>query len=118
MNDKQIQKMISDMYDDKQEDTIRGMVKDFYSRKNLSTALIVWIIGLIFAVPAVYCGIGLFRADNTQTQLIHATIFIVCIQNIALMKIFAWQMIHKNRTCREIKRLEIRIAELTQTMNK
>ena len=33
---------------------------------------------------------------------------------IGSMKIFAWEMIHRNSIRREIKRLELRIAELSQ----
>jgi hypothetical protein len=33
---------------------------------------------------------------------------------MAIMKIFAWQMIHRNSIKREIKRLELRIAELSE----
>jgi len=34
------------------------------------------------------------------------------------MKIFAWQMLHRNSIKREIKRLELRIAEMTKLLDK
>ena len=34
------------------------------------------------------------------------------------MKVFAWQMIHKNSVKREINRMELRIAELAGSVNK
>lgn len=45
-----------------------------------------------------------------------ATIFLVCAHWVDLMKIFAWQVIHRNGIKREIKRLELKIAELSQAI--
>ena len=116
MNEDDIRKMIDDKYDDSREDSIRSMIHDFYSRKMLSTAIYIWTCGLIFMAMMVFSGIKFFKTDQTQTQLMYAVIFIVATQFICLIKIFAWQMIHRNGIKREIKRLEIRPAELAQTI--
>jgi hypothetical protein len=47
----------------------------------------------------------------------YAGLFICFVQLLGLMKIFAWQMIHRNRITREIKRLEIRVAELAKSLD-
>ena len=44
----------------------------------------------------------------------YAAIFICCVQVIFLRKVIYWQMLHKNSVSREVKRLEVRIVELTQ----
>ena len=46
----------------------------------------------------------------------YAVIFGLFVEGIALMKIFAWQMLARNSVKREIKRLELRIAELNEAV--
>ena len=116
MNDEQIKKMLEDTYNNSKEDTLRSMVKEFYSRKMLSSIILVWAYAIIFFAGAAYCGIQFFKTDQARFQIMYAAIFVCCIQCIGLIKIFAWQMIHKNSIKREIKRLEIRIAELNETV--
>ena len=112
MDEELIKKMIEDGYDDEREDNIRSMLKDFYSRKMLSTAILVWVWAIVFLAGAVYTGIQFFKTDQIRAQIMHAALFIVCVQGISLMKIFAWEVIHRNSIKREIKRLELRIVEM------
>ena len=67
---------------------------------------------------AIFSGIKFFDADQLKDQLMYAVIFICSIQFICLMKIFAWQMIHRNGIKREIKRLEMKITQLTENAAK
>jgi hypothetical protein len=46
----------------------------------------------------------------------YAAIFVCCIQFCIFSKAKYWQMLHKNNISREIKRMELRIAELTETV--
>ncbi|MBN2271816.1 MAG: hypothetical protein JXN61_14450 [Sedimentisphaerales bacterium] len=57
-------------------------------------------------------------SDQTKSQIMLAAIFIICVHVIGLMKIFAWEMLHKNSIKREIKRLELRIVELSEAVGK
>ncbi|MHC4740968.1 MAG: DUF6768 family protein [Planctomycetota bacterium] len=112
MNQDELKKIIesTDLYDENREDGLRAMIGDFYSRKMLPTALLVWGMGIVFMAGAVLSGIMFFMTGITQYQIMWAVIFIICVQ----MKIFAWQMIHRNSIKREIKRLELRIVEMGQ----
>jgi Family of unknown function (DUF6768) len=116
MTDEQIRKIIEGPqdYEDIRENTFRSMLGDFYNRKMLFTATFVWVWGVAVVAGAVYCGVRFFDAEQTRAQIMYAAIFVCCIQFLALTKIFAWQMIHRNGILREIKRLELRIAELSQ----
>jgi len=116
MNDEQIRKVIEDTYDASRDDTYRSMLRDFYSRKMLSTAVLVWGFGLVFCAGAVYSGVEFLRSDRGKWQVMYAALFICFVHGIGLMKIFAWEMIHRHSIKREIKRLELRIAELTETV--
>ena len=106
MDQEQIKKIIEDTYDDSKEDNLLSMVGQLYSRKMFSS----------FIVLAVFCGIKFFQTQQVQYQIMYAAIFVCCIQFVTLRKNIYWQMLHKNSVSREIKRLEIRIAELNETV--
>ncbi len=118
MNDEQIRKIIDGPqdYDDSKEDSLCSMLSDFYSRKMLSTAILVWFWGIIFVAGAVYSAVKFFDAEQTRDQIMYAAVFVCLVQFLGLMKVFAWQMIARNSVKREVKRLELRIAELSASL--
>jgi uncharacterized membrane protein YbjE (DUF340 family) len=116
MNDEQMKKMLEDAYDESREETLRSMARDFYNRKMVSVVILVWIWAIFFIAAAAYAAIEFFRTDNTQYQIMYAAVFICCAEGLGLMKILAWQMMHRNSIKREIKRLELRISELSDIM--
>lgn len=120
MNDEELQKMVNDpdVYDDSREDTLRSMVSSFYSRKMLSTAIVVWASFLFCFGLAVASAVLFFRTDQIRYQLVYAALFVCFMQWSTLMKIFAWQTIHKNSIKREIKRLEIRVTEVQEMLRR
>ena len=116
MNEQELKKLLNDEYDESREDSIRGMLRNFYNKKMRSIVILVWSMALLFIAAAVICAVLFFRTDQTKYLILYAVLFIVFSQWINLMKIFAWLMIHRNSLKREIKRLELRIAELTETV--
>ncbi len=116
MDNEEIRKIIDDTYDESRENSIWSMVGDFYNRKMLSIVIFIWAWAMLLVVGAVYCAVRFFGNIETKSQIMYATIFLVCCQFLALVKIFAWQMIHRNGLRREIKRLELRIAELNESV--
>ena len=118
MNDELVKKIINGTYDEPREDTIGSMLKDFYNRRMLSIVVFVWVWGIFVAGVAIFGAVKFFAADQTRSQIMYAAIFICGCQFIGLMKIFAWQMIHRNSIKREIKRLELRIAALAESLEK
>jgi hypothetical protein len=118
MTDEQIRRILDDDYDPSRENPLMSMARDFYSRRMLSIALFVWFWGLLFIAGAVYSGIQFFKVDQTRAQIMYATIFTCSFICVAFMKVFAWQMIHRTGITREIKRLELRIAQLGEKDSK
>ncbi len=117
MTDEQIKRILDDDYDPSREGLLMSMAKDFYSKKMLSTIIVVWFWALLFMAGAVYSGIQFFKVEQTQSQIMHAAIFVCCVICVCFMKVFAWGMIHRNGIIREIKRLELRIAEMTKVLD-
>ncbi len=116
MNNEQIKQIIEDTYDKSKEDTIWSMVRDFYNKKMMSFVILLWIWAIIFIGGSVYCGIQFFKTAEIRYQIMYAAIFVCFVHGISAIKIFAWQLIHRNGLRREIKRLELRIAELVETV--
>ncbi|MHC4169958.1 MAG: DUF6768 family protein [Planctomycetota bacterium] len=116
MNDEQIKEIIDGTYDRSREDTIWSMFGDFYNRRMRSMVIFIWGWGLAIMAVTIFSAVKFFRVEQTKSQIMYAAIFICGCQFIALMKIFAWQLIHRNGIKREIKLLELQIAALGEAM--
>jgi glucan phosphoethanolaminetransferase (alkaline phosphatase superfamily) len=118
MDKEQIKKIIDspEEYDESKEDSYRSMMRDFFSKEMRWVMINVWVWFFIFLVPLVFSIIQFFRIDRVRDQIMYATIFICCCLGIGFIKAFGWVMMQKPRINRDIKRLELRIAELNETV--
>ncbi len=116
MNEEQIKKIIDGTYDESKEDSLFSIIGELYSKKMFPSFIIHAAYSLPFFAGAIYCGIKFFKTDQTQFQIMHAAIFVCCVQGMIFSKAKYWQMLHKINISREIKRLELRIAELNETV--
>ena len=116
MNNEQIKKMLEDTYDDSKEDSYRSMVRDFFSEKMRWVMITVWVWFFIFMVPIIISVIFFFMTDQTKFQIMYAAIFVCCTLSIGFLKVLAWVMLQRHSIKREIKRLELRIAELSEAV--
>ena len=116
MEDELIKKILEDTYDDSKEDNLLSMVGQLYSRKMFPSFIAHGAYSLPFIVLAIVCGFKFFATDQIQFQIMYAAIFVCCVEFVILRKNIYWQMLHKNSISREIKRLELRIAKLSETI--
>ena len=116
MSNEQIRRIIEDSYDDSKEETLRAMARHFYSRSMRSIVIMVWAWAIPFIALAVYSAMQFFKADQTQAQIMYAALFILGAHGVGLMKICAWEMWNRHSIRRDLKRLELRFAELSETL--
>ncbi len=116
MSNETIKKILEDSYDESKEDSLVSIGKEFYSRKLLSTAILVWGLGLVFLALVAHSAVQFLRSDQTREQIMYATLFICGVNGVGLMKIFAWEMVHRQAIKREIKKLELRVAQLSEAI--
>ncbi len=116
MNDEDIKKIIEDTYDESKEDTYRSMLSDFFSKKMRWFTINFYVWFFIFLVLIIISIIQFFRTDQTKFQIMYAAIFVCCSLSIGFIKAIAFVMISRHNIKREIKRLELRIVELHQTI--
>lgn len=74
-------------------------------------AFVFTFVGLAVAVIAAY---QFFHTDSTQAMIAWATCFLWFVIWIAMLKIWFWLEMQKNSITREIKRLELQVANLSR----
>lgn len=80
----------------------------------LNTMAAVWtFVALALAVFAAY---QFFQAQGTQAMIAWATAFLWFSLWVAMLKIWFWMEMQRLPITREIKRLELRIAELSRQL--
>jgi len=116
MNDEQLKKIIEDTYDESKEDTYRAMLRDFFSKKMRWFTINFYVWSIFFMAVAIISAIQFFRTNQTKFQIMYAAIFICCSLSVGFCKSVAFVMVSRHNIKREIKRLELRIAELNETV--
>jgi hypothetical protein len=118
MDKEQVKKIIDNApeYDESQEDTLVSMIGQLYSREMLPNFIVHGAYSLPFIALAIFSGVKFFMTGQLHIQVMHAALFVCSVQFIIFSKVKYWQMLHKNNISREIKRLELRIAELNETV--
>jgi phosphatidylglycerophosphate synthase len=98
------------------EGTYFSMFSDFYTRNNRVVIFWVWGNALVFLTLLVVTAILFFLTNNTQYHILYAALFICSVQVIILTKIVYFLAVIRNRTLRDVKRLELCIAEMNETL--
>ena len=118
MDKEQIKKIIDSPpeYDESKEDTYCAMARDFFSKKMRWFTINFYAWSFFFMAVCIISAIQFFRTDQTKSQIMYAAIFICCSLSVGFCKAIAFVMITRHNIKREIKRLELRIAELNETV--
>lgn len=114
MDDEQIRKIIEDTYDYSKEDTLKSMVGQWYKKKIRWTAIFFGIYCGFFHLLAIISAVLFFQVDQVKYQMMYVALFLFFMQRSALVKTIGWQRLNKHSVEREVKRLELRIAELNE----
>ena len=89
-----------------------SLLKEFYNRRMLSVIALTWVWVIIIFALGIFSAIKFFHSEQIKDLILYAVLFIVSIQWLALLKIFAWQFMHANSIRRDIKGLELRLTQL------
>jgi len=119
MNQEQMKKIFEDPleYDESKEDSFRPLIREWFGRKSRWIMINVYVWFLIFLVPMTMSAVLFFKTQQTKFQIMSAAVFVCCALSIGFLKVFAWVMLQRNSIKREIKRLELRVAELTRKID-
>ncbi|MBZ5585544.1 MAG: DUF998 domain-containing protein, partial [Acidobacteriia bacterium] len=88
--------------------------------KNTISSLVLgpwgWLQTIAFIALAAYSATQFFKVDQTRGQIMYAALFIMGAHGVGLMKIFAWEMLHRSSIRRDLRRVELRVAELGEML--
>lgn len=88
----------------------------FRSRQRWLVVL-VWFWSFVFFVLAVVCAFRFFGAEGVRGHVMWATIFLYSMLAVGLLKNWYWMLMNRNTLAREIKRLELQIASMRESMS-
>jgi Zn-dependent protease with chaperone function len=94
------------------DETVTGRVLAHFLRRTRWVAGFAWMkmIGTLL-ISAVSAGC-FFAAETTRAQIAWATLFMAGFVGFAMWWIWYWMILNRNDALRELKRLELQIAEL------
>ena len=119
MNNEQVKKIIDspEEYDNSKEETYASYAKDFFKNTQSWAIILIFVHFFGFLVLAIISGILFIVSETTKYQIMYAALFICFLHIAYLIKIFGWVWGCRNIISREIKRLELRIVELSEVVN-
>jgi uncharacterized membrane protein YciS (DUF1049 family) len=104
---------------DMNDATLRQLIGDMFKGKLRWTTFMVWIYIIAFTIVWVLCAVMFFATDpaNTKALIAWASGFLTAGLFIGMLKMWFWMAMNRNMLAREVKRLELRIAELQDSQS-
>jgi uncharacterized membrane protein YciS (DUF1049 family) len=100
----------------RQEPAIYEMVMETFRGRFRWLNVLVFTWSLVTVGLLCLLGYLFFHAESTQAMIAYATGFVWGLIWIAMMKIWFWLEMNKNSITREVKRLELQLANLSRRM--
>jgi glucose uptake protein GlcU len=99
------------------EQSIPQMVIDSFRSRHRWLVVLVFTISTVFFLLEFVVAYQFFQAESTRAMIAWATAFVVCVIIMYMMKIWYWMELNKNSLAREIKRLELELANLSRRLS-
>ncbi len=101
-------------FDPDREPPMRTQIAETFRGRFRWLARLAVFFRIVYLMIAVIAAIQFFRVDGTRELIAYATLFLISIVATVFIKLLYWILLIKNSVIREIKRLELQIAALTQ----
>jgi hypothetical protein len=93
---------------------IAGRMTDLFLRRSRWVAAFAWMkMGGTLAISMV-AGAAFFAAESTRWQIVCATLVTIGFVGFAMWWIWYWMVLNRNAALREMKRIELQLAELRE----
>jgi len=118
MDDEQVRKIIDspEEYDELREESYLSWAKSGFEHTQRWAVILVFVHFFSFFAAAIVFAILFFVVETTQYQIMYATLFVCSALIGYLIKVFGWIMVARNSLKKDIRKLELRIAELAETV--
>jgi uncharacterized membrane protein YciS (DUF1049 family) len=90
------------------------MLLDSFRGRNRFLNLMAFVATFIVMALLITSGYQFFQSESTRAMIAWASGFVTCAVATGLLKIWFWLELNKNAITREIKRLELQIANLSR----
>jgi hypothetical protein len=113
--EKELKKVLekNGVFDATKSETLRKEIIQMWCDKNLLRAKLVAWIFLLLSMGMMFFGyIGLRSAGNTRGMILWAIFFMIGFNSTILMKLWYWVVDAKLNIQKEVKQLQLQIAEL------
>lgn len=104
-------------YEATKENPLKEMLHSSFTGRMRWAAVITWSYLLLFTAIAVYSGSMFFLTDLIGEKILWAAVFLAAFIVISVVKLWYWMIANRNTITREIKRLELQIALLTEKLD-
>ncbi|MCH8830657.1 MAG: hypothetical protein IID45_13860 [Planctomycetes bacterium] len=102
----------------REEQSMLEMVADTFRGRHRWLVVMVFVATSVFVALSVFCGIQFYRADGIRELILWAGGFGFSLLAVMANKIWFWMELNKNAVTREIKRVELQIAQLAARLEK
>jgi uncharacterized membrane protein YciS (DUF1049 family) len=98
------------------EQSIPQMVIDSFRSRHRWLFVVAFTEGIVLFALEFVVAYQFFHAESTRAMIAWATGFVSCLFVIAMIKVWYWMELNKNSLAREIKRLELELANLSRRL--
>jgi uncharacterized membrane protein YciS (DUF1049 family) len=91
------------------------LIETFHGRNRWLNGL-AFIFTIAFTALVFVAAYQFFQAETTRTMIAWATAFVWGLLSVAMLKMWFWMEMHRFSLTREIKRLELQIANLSRQL--
>lgn len=99
------------------EQSLSQMVIDSFRSRHRWAAVLVFTIGTVLFLLEFVLAYQFFQAESTRAMIAWSTGFVVCAIVLYALKVWYWLELNKNSLAREIKRLELELANLSRRLS-
>ena len=92
--------------------TLREMIADSFRRRGRWIVIMVWIELYTFFALSVFCAWKFFHVTETRDLILWSVSFLLVALGTVMLKLWYWMLLNRNTVLREVKRLELQIAQL------
>lgn len=96
------------------EESLREFISAAYRGKLRWLMVLTAFWSLAFFALAVFAGFRFFDAESTRDQIMWTAIFLFSMQAVGMLKQWHWMQMDRHSIIREVKRLELQVARLSQ----
>lgn len=89
------------------------MIDTFRGRQRW-LAMISMVAGIVWMVAGIFAVVKFFQAESIEMMLRWMLGVIFCVLAVTMMKLWYWMQLDKHYLTREIKRLELQVARLSE----